>query len=202
MEGDAFAHTMMVVDTAACRFEDPLITFGALVHDLGKALTADEKLPSHLGHEELGIGPVNALADRLKLSNELRKIGILSARYHTHVHRTSEMSAKKFVDLVEAFGGPQHARKHAQIIASVATADHFGRITEAPRGPYLACRRFSHIIGEVALVRISDRYSPDQIKTMSIPAVRNSLRHIQIAAARRAMKTAIAIDDAMHKQQS
>ncbi|WGJ08502.1 hypothetical protein [Brucella intermedia] len=31
MEGDAFAHTMMVVDTAAYRFEDPLITFGALV---------------------------------------------------------------------------------------------------------------------------------------------------------------------------
>lgn len=195
MEGDAFSHTLMVVDAAASRFGDPLITFGALVHDFGKALTPDENLPSHLGHEELGIGPVNALADRLKLSNHLRKIGVLSARYHTHVHRTSEMRAKKFVDLVEALGGPQHARKHAQIIASVATADHFGRITVGPREPYVSCMRFSHIIGEVACVRISDRYSPDQIKAMSVPAVRNSLRHMQIAAARRAMRTAGAIDE-------
>lgn len=189
LEGDAFAHTMMVVDAAAQRFGDPLITFGALVHDFGKALTVDENLPSHLGHEELGIGPVNALADRLKLSNDVRKVGILSARYHTHVHRTSEMSAKKFVDLAEALGGHQHAGTNAQILAAVATADHFGRITAAPREPYDAFTRFPHIIGEVARARVSDRYSRDQIKAMSVPAICNALRHIQIAAARRAMKT-------------
>jgi len=190
LEGDAFAHTMMVVDAAACRFGDPLITFGALVHDFGKALTADENLPSHLGHEELGIGPVNALADRLKLSNIQRKIGVLSARFHTHVHRTNEMNAKTFVDLMEAFGGPQHAKRNAEIIASVATSDYLGRLTAAPREAYVAGFRFPHIIAEVAIARISEKYSNDQIKTMSASALQNGLRHIQVAAAKRAMKAA------------
>lgn len=48
----------MVVEKAARLSPDPLVRFGALLHDLGKALTPKERLPSHHGHEEAGVVPI------------------------------------------------------------------------------------------------------------------------------------------------
>jgi len=53
-EGDAFEHTMLVLDKVARYNKDTEVRFAALMHDIGKGGTAAAILPHHYGHEERG----------------------------------------------------------------------------------------------------------------------------------------------------
>ena len=75
--------------------------FAVLMHDLGKALTPADKLPSHPGHEDAGVARVEALCDRLRVPNHLRELAIMAARYHTHVHRAFELRADTLLKTLE-----------------------------------------------------------------------------------------------------
>jgi tRNA nucleotidyltransferase (CCA-adding enzyme) len=58
-EVDTGVHTGMVLDMAARLAPgDALIGWCALTHDLGKALTPADKLPSHPAHEHAASGPL------------------------------------------------------------------------------------------------------------------------------------------------
>ena len=65
--------------------------FAALTHDLGKALTPKEMLPSHRGHEEAGVALVEALSERLKVPNGFRELAVLTSRHHAVVHKAAEL---------------------------------------------------------------------------------------------------------------
>lgn len=54
-EGDAFVHSLEVLDRTAQLSKRSEVRFAALVHDIGKGLTDQKDLPHHYGHEELGI---------------------------------------------------------------------------------------------------------------------------------------------------
>ncbi len=70
-EIDTGVHVEMVLDMAARLAPgDDLVGFCALVHDLGKALTPADELPSHIGHERRGLKPLQALAERLRVPAE------------------------------------------------------------------------------------------------------------------------------------
>ena len=58
-EGDAFEHTMLVLDNVAQKTENTVARFAALVHDIGKGRTPDNMLPHHYGHEERGLDVLN-----------------------------------------------------------------------------------------------------------------------------------------------
>ncbi len=81
-EGDAFEHSMIVLDRVSKKSKDVTVRFAALVHDLGKGLTDESMLPHHFGHEEKGIYLVRKMAKRLKLPNSWRKKGIEACNYH------------------------------------------------------------------------------------------------------------------------
>ncbi|CAG0910476.1 unnamed protein product, partial [Cyprideis torosa] len=53
-EIDAGVHTLMVIQQASLLSADMEVRFAALCHDLGKARTPSDRLPSHPGHEESG----------------------------------------------------------------------------------------------------------------------------------------------------
>lgn len=90
-EIDAGVHTMLVIDQAA-RMETSLeVRFACLVHDLGKALTPTEQLPRHHGHEQLGVAPVQAVCERLKVPREMRELALLVCRHHLVCHRALEL---------------------------------------------------------------------------------------------------------------
>jgi len=76
--------------------------FAVLMHDLGKAATPAGKLPSHPGHEDAGVARVEQLCDRLRVPNHLRELAIITARYHTHVHRALELRADTVLKTLEA----------------------------------------------------------------------------------------------------
>lgn len=97
-EGDAFIHTMNVVDAMSELTESLEERFAALVHDLGKADSPArwEKNPtknpvgSHYGHEEEGVKHVVSLCERLKVSKKWMKAGMFGAEFHGKMHKLHE----------------------------------------------------------------------------------------------------------------
>ncbi|MFO8152471.1 multifunctional CCA addition/repair protein [Thioalkalivibrio sp.] len=101
-EIDTGVHTFMVLEQAARLSPRPEVRFAALVHDLGKADTPTETLPSHRGHEERSVARIRALAERLRVPNRYRDLAIRVARHHGLVHRVFELRPKTVVKLLEA----------------------------------------------------------------------------------------------------
>ena len=109
-EIDSGVHTLMVLEQATGLSADADVRFAALVHDLGKAATPQEILPSHHGHEERGVRLVNGLCDRLRIPNRHRELAVLVSRYHLDCHRINEMKANTVVRKLEgldAFRRPE-----------------------------------------------------------------------------------------------
>lgn len=86
------------------------VRFAVLMHDLGKGLTPADILPSHHGHEAAGVAQVEALCERLRVPHHLRELAVITARYHTHVHRALEMrpdTILKTLESCDAFRRPE-----------------------------------------------------------------------------------------------
>lgn len=133
-EIDTGVHLMMVLKKAVEYSDSPYVKFGALMHDLGKGLTAFDKLPSHPEHAERGEPLVNALCDRLNVPNDYRSIGIISAKYHTKAHKCFKATAAELLTLlydVQAFRFEERFKQFLQ----VCEADAFGRIAK-PNATY------------------------------------------------------------------
>jgi tRNA nucleotidyltransferase (CCA-adding enzyme) len=109
-EIDTGVHLMMVMDMSA-QLDAPLpVRVACLFHDLGKATTPAELLPSHLGHEERSAKILRVIAQRLRLPVECREIADVVAREHGNIHRSGEFAAAPLVRLLErcdAFRKPQ-----------------------------------------------------------------------------------------------
>ena len=100
-EGDAYNHTMQVIDKMAMQTNEPHIIFAGLVHDLGKALTPIEERPRHIGHEERGVELVKKLCTRLKLPTKYQKAGVTACVEHMKAGLYNEMRTAKKVDFIE-----------------------------------------------------------------------------------------------------
>ncbi len=109
-EIDTGIHNELVVDQAAKLSNDPHVVFAALLHDLGKALTPKEKLPSHPGHEAAGVPLVKALCQRFKVPKSYRDLASLVCRYHLRVHQAEEIrpvTLLKTLESLDVFRRPQ-----------------------------------------------------------------------------------------------
>lgn len=123
-EGDAYAHTMGVLDEMSKLTDQAERRFAALTHDLGKALTPKELWPKHHGHEEAGLAPLHSLCNRIKAPNRWRQAAHFGTENHMRFHRVDQMRDVKKVDLIEA------ARKSVLGIegfAQLGLADTLGR---------------------------------------------------------------------------
>ena len=127
-EIDTGVHTQMVIDMAARLAPgDDLIGFCALTHDLGKALTPGIELPRHVMHEERGVAPLTALAERLRVPNEHAELAVLCCRLHLLAHRALELRPATVLGLFEkldAFRKPQRLEQ----FLTVCEADKRGRL--------------------------------------------------------------------------
>lgn len=98
-EVDTGIHTMMVMDQAAKLSDRLEVRFGAMVHDLGKALTPKDELPRHLMHEERGIEAVRTLCNRLRTPSTVKTAGVIASKQHLKVHKALELKATTLVKL-------------------------------------------------------------------------------------------------------
>lgn len=100
-EIDCGVHTLMALRMAAQLSSALEVRFAVLVHDLGKATTPAEKLPSHPGHELRSKDLVKRFCSRLPVPAELRDVALLVAEFHTHVHRAHELKPGTVLKVLE-----------------------------------------------------------------------------------------------------
>ena len=106
-EGDAYNHTMLVLDMAADMTKDfetnrkLEIRFSALVHDLGKGITPKEEYPHHYGHENTGIELTKKLGHRVNVPNNWIKCGKTACMEHMRGGIFYKMKPAKKVDFIE-----------------------------------------------------------------------------------------------------
>ena len=103
-EGDSFVHTMMALDAAAELKLSAAEVFATLLHDIGKAQTPEDILPSHHGHEARGAKLAEALCARLSPPREFSELAILAAKEHGNVHNALNARAGTVVDLLSRLG--------------------------------------------------------------------------------------------------
>lgn len=99
-EGDAFNHTMDVVDRVAARNSRAEVRFAALVHDLGKGLTPKEKLPAHHMHDVLGLDALKALNQYITLPTTWITCAAFAIQHHMRVNKLKQNG--KIVDFLTA----------------------------------------------------------------------------------------------------
>ena len=158
-EIDCGIHTLMVLEQAATLSAEVDVRFAALVHDLGKATTAKDKLPSHPGHEARSVRLVDALSKRLPIPNGYRDLGRLAAEFHTHCHRAFELRASTLLKVLEksdAFRRPERFEK----LLVACEADSRGRTGFEERA-YPQADYFRGAFRAASAVRIDDLTSGD-----------------------------------------
>ena len=130
-EGNAFAHTMLVLQAASkLNIEDHLklaVMFASLVHDFGKGLTKKEHFPKHYGHDVNGVPLVEAFAHRLRVETKIKEWAMKATRYHMNMHLLDDMKAKTFVKMFDAMQA-KNDPVSVQVLLHVGEADARGRL--------------------------------------------------------------------------
>ncbi len=150
--------------------------FAVLMHDLGKAATPAEVLPSHHGHEDAGVALVEQLCARVRVPNHLREIGVMTARYHTHVHRAFELRADTVVKTLESCDALRRPERFRDFLVA-CEADKRGR-TGLESLPYPQREFFEKALLVVAAVALT----PDERKGLSGEQIGQELRRRRNAA--------------------
>ena len=125
-EGDAFVHTLMVLDVATQISPDTKVRFAALVHDLGKARTPPKDWPRHIKHEHRGVTVVNQLCGRLRVPTDYRDLAVLVTREHLLMHRLAELRPETVLKLVNRLDGFRRPERIA-LFSTACRADAAGR---------------------------------------------------------------------------
>jgi tRNA nucleotidyltransferase (CCA-adding enzyme) len=134
-EGDAYIHTLEVIDRARELGADDVTMFAALNHDLGKAVTDDRNLPHHYGHEALGVPLVHQMCDRLKAPNIFRKTAAATSKDHLNIHKFEIIKPVKKVRLIVRLGALQDDLMLRRV-ALASQADAQGRGPVFKEKPY------------------------------------------------------------------
>lgn len=125
-EIDTGVHTMMVMEQITALSDDPVVRFAALVHDLGKAVTPHDILPSHRGHEKGGLPIIKQLCARLRVPKKYQNLALAVAEYHLHMHKMAELKPSTVLRMLENTRALQDDER-AQQIAQCCIADARGR---------------------------------------------------------------------------
>lgn len=126
-EIDTGVHTLMVLEEAAKLSTNTMLRFAAVTHDLGKGTTNMNQWPSHRGHDDAGIAPIEGLCQRLRIPIEYRKFALMVSRFHITVHCLSELSASAIVQLLEQADAFRRPQLFEQLLV-VCEADAKGRL--------------------------------------------------------------------------
>jgi tRNA nucleotidyltransferase (CCA-adding enzyme) len=102
-EGNCWIHSMLVLRKSCELSSSFSIRFASLVHDLGKGVTPDEVLPSHIKHEINGVSLVERVCKRFKIDNYTKKLAVAVCKNHLNVHNIFELKAGTILKLLIEF---------------------------------------------------------------------------------------------------
>lgn len=133
-EIDTGLHSLLSLQQATALSEDGDVRFAALMHDLGKAKTDKAKWPQHIAHESLGLKPIQAMSDRLKVPNQYRELALKACEFHTHVHRALELKPSTILKVFKQCDAIRKPDRFEKLLM-VCEADAHGR-TGLEDSPY------------------------------------------------------------------
>jgi tRNA nucleotidyltransferase (CCA-adding enzyme) len=175
-EIDTGIHQLMALREAVKLGGGVAVRFAVLMHDLGKGVTPADKLPSHPGHEDAGVALVEQLAARLRVPNHLRELAVMTARYHTHVHRASDLRADTVLKTLEGCDALRRPERFEDFLLA-CEADARGRkgleMRDYPQRQYFAAARTA-----VAAVLLT----PEERTGLSGEQIGQELRKRRVAA--------------------
>lgn len=125
-EVDTGIHVMMCIDIARQRFDSLIVSWAALMHDLGKGITPPEEWPRHLQHEHRGVPLVEAVCDRFKVPKDFKALAKLVTEHHLRCHTLPDMRPGSILRLIETIDGIRRPQR-LQIFAQACEADARGR---------------------------------------------------------------------------
>lgn len=129
-EGDAFVHTLMVLEQAQERQPDNLILqLAALCHDLGKA-KCQKTWPSHHGHADKGMDLARAMLTRLDVRSDIIEQVVFLTKYHMHMHLVGKMKPSSYIKMwydADNFVSNDIKFKLFIKLGALGECDHFGR---------------------------------------------------------------------------
>jgi tRNA nucleotidyltransferase (CCA-adding enzyme) len=140
-EIDTGVHVMMALQASAALGHDNETRFAVLMHDLGKAMTPADLLPSHHGHEARGKNPVKAFCKRWRVPRAHADLALITTELHLLAHRCWEL---KPATLLKLFTRADSLRKPARFakMLEACRADIRGRSgfedSAYPQATYLA----------------------------------------------------------------
>ena len=176
-EVDTGVHTLQVLEVACELAADTTVRFAALVHDVGKGVTPQAQWPRHVGHEHAGVGLIAQLAERLKVPNEHRELGMLVSREHQRIHRAAELRDSTVLDVLEATDAFRRPERFEKLLLA-CEADARGR------GPQLRAERYAQ--GDAwrawRAVAAGTRLDATAIEGLAGPEIARRLRAARIAA--------------------
>jgi tRNA nucleotidyltransferase (CCA-adding enzyme) len=175
-EVDTGVHVMLALRYAASVGAASSVRFAVLVHDLGKARTPRELWPSHHGHEEAGVAPIEALCERLKVPASHRELALLAARYHTLVHRALELKSTTLLTLLEDCDAFRRPARFAEFLEA-CEADARGRAGRE-REPYPQANYLRRACTAAAAVTMTE----EERQGLSGPAIGDAIRKRRLAA--------------------
>ena len=164
-EGDAFVHTLLVVDKAAEMHSPAPVRFAALVHDVGKGLTPKELLPKHHGHENRGVPLVEEICERLGVPSSWKKLALAVTENHLKLHKISELKPKTIHDLLETIGGlKKDTLTFFENVIAACRADDYGKNRFQEYQPGVWAKKMStaamSITGETLLQKVAENGGP------------------------------------------
>lgn len=113
-EIDTGVHLMMALGKSAELGFDNETRFAVLMHDLGKATTAADILPSHHGHEKRGAALVRNFCKRWRIPKAHTELALITTEYHTLVHRAFDLRPATLLELLtraDCLRKPERFRK-------------------------------------------------------------------------------------------
>ena len=116
-EGDAFEHSMQVLDEVAERTDDVTVRFAALFHDIGKGVTPKEMLPKHYGHDRAGVGIIWNLPSCFGRRN--KEVAAFVSEQHMRIH-----TLKKCGTIRDVLHTMRRKGITAKMVNPILDADH------------------------------------------------------------------------------
>lgn len=125
-EVDTGEHVLLALQIAAKLTDATTVRYAALMHDLGKALTPADQWPKHYGHDVLGVKPVEAVGERLKVPKQFTELAKLASALHIRCHISPEMRPVKLLELIEDADALRRPERFEELLL-VCEADIRGR---------------------------------------------------------------------------
>jgi tRNA nucleotidyltransferase (CCA-adding enzyme) len=117
--GTVYSHVMQALKKSNTK--DPIKNLAILLHDIGKgvSLSHEEGLPRYLKHAKKSVELVNAIADRLKMSNKERETLVFAVGNHMKFHKILDMKPSKIAKIA--------SDDNWEALVAVGYADEYAR---------------------------------------------------------------------------